>query len=460
MLPPAPTDCITSVRDAKRALAAMAVDPGISPARARELLRTPVAGLRRLLASNPGCPAELMPALGLLYPKQLLGNPAFTMLCEFDPGFLPSVPLTVVEHLANSSAATRHFRSLCALRQRRCRLWQRAHTGANADDPTAPSIRDRLRIVSPSPSVPVRVESPARPQGRRDRPPPITDPTNDLSLSPAWSHRQPLQYEDIDLVRALAGHGLFSGACRTTMRAIAYWGAAVSLAVFHSHPAIAKGCGQIIAPGEHPMIHGSLSRHKAPSCHKRWDAIETVILASARAARCPLPRFLLLSGARCPSPLLADAVRRDDWPMRLAVALNPALHPSIRKELASSDPNPHVRAAAHRKPRRSSARGAPIPASLVLERYLAPERRRALSRVRRALRPTSSPARAVAALEQALEDPVLRRLLLNGVYVHLEHRAPHYLSAIHRFAPGFQARWIAREVALSCRFGHDAKEST
>ncbi|MFZ9916544.1 MAG: hypothetical protein ACO3IB_14590 [Phycisphaerales bacterium] len=187
-----------------------------------------------------------------------------------------------------------------------------------------------------------------------------------------------------------------------------------------------------------------------------------------------LTRFLLLSGERCPGALHASAVRRDDWTMRLAVALSPALHPTLRADLAANDRNLLVRFVA--RERASSARisAEPIPAELMILRRMPAEQRRRVARLRRDLgwEPRStgrSPAaasqqakpmhseppfkfeagsRPARALEEAMSDPTISRILLNGICGSRRGSLISRRSSLFAKVPSTRLHWIATEVCL------------
>lgn len=465
------------VRKKRRTLPSIASDPMITAAEAADLMRSPSHRVCRRLASNPGCPPEHFVTLAMTHPARVLRNPGFQMLCEFQPGFIESLGPDSLERLVGLPSATERFLFLCANLLPRRTCWRNVYDHIAAHRHSSPQLVERVPLAeyrrTARYSRAFAPDTTAESGGGHWRQPDLS-----VDLRDTWGFPLAIVTQECELlVRAMARRRLFSGSCRTTMHAIAAYGYCTSRTVLENHPSITPMCAEILLsrcvrsadhethdgsqPPVPPVPEALKERHelyalwqlrrwypKAP-CEmpdmfaQEWDAIETAILAMQPNPVFELPRFLLLSGARCPAVLVADAARRGHWPMRLAAALNPNLHPSIRAHLASADPNIHVREAARRIPPSPPKSLTPIPAPLMIERCMPAGQRRRLARLRRLLLRNASSTRAMAVVQELASDTVLRRLLLNGIYFQDQHVRVHSHSSIHRIAHGALARQLA-----------------
>lgn len=489
---------IQSTRQARRAILAKAADPGLSSEGVWQLLATSSNCATRVLLQNPACDGFVLAAFAESDAPYVLRNPAFEALSLFDPGFLPSMTTQALARLARCRHAPAGFLAWCA---DQARLHYRDSTDLAKiilDHPNAtPAIRALLpdtrakHLYDPSPF-------------KMDR---ISRESLEWLLETAWTtSTQEDPRESDQLLAAMAMHGLISSSSTLALGAIRATGLEACVTVLIHHPSLNHRCSTILMTAavdlwvrrlernarrkRPPFAHsrqsirahleglqrdGQLAQEFPDLCFKEsvsaWDAAETAVLAMRRQTNF-LPTFLLLSGQRCPRAYLDRAARRGFWPMRLAAAMNPKLHPTIRADLAANDRNSLVRLLAS-QPRRAEPGIEPIASDSVIERRLPGSERRRLKKIRRALTSTprtvtrhcSKPLRASSlpkrmrafceeglkackAVDQVLRDPLATRLLLAGAHSH--GGSPTFLtcSPINRFAPPPRASWIASEVYL------------
>ena len=167
----------------------------------------------------------------------------------------------------------------------------------------------------------------------------------------------------------------------------------------------------------------------------RWGTEEAAMLA-LRSSYNSLPRFLLLSSARCPVEILEDHADYSSWWIRLAVARNGRTPEAVLMKLRDEDYNWVIRSAANEallarqvgivdgldsseplvlgdQPD-SLLRRMPLVTSAISESYMPAASRRRMAEVRRMLG-AEEWERVEAGLALAMGDPHTRRIIMCGM---------------------------------------------
>ena len=149
-----------------------------------------------------------------------------------------------------------------------------------------------------------------------------------------------------------------------------------------------------------------------------WTADQAAILAM-RHAYDALPKVAFVAGPRCPVEVLETQAQSACWWARVAVVRNPRTPDWVVQRLAGTDANWLVRAAALERlvdPPDASDLPEPIPAETCSERHMPGDVRAKLTTMRTGLRARKVEP-VLAAIDEAIDDPQLRPLLLAGMLV-------------------------------------------
>ncbi len=154
----------TTTVDPGAPAAQMAINPNTNPQLLRQIATEPNWGLRRLVASNPNTPTDILWLLGIDFPEAILNNPIFELLQLEQLQLAAEIPHATLTSLLQCERVPKNFMEY-AIGQQDYSLWL-----AVAYNPHTPSTllenlaqksrgqdRELIRAVAAHPHTPARL---------------------------------------------------------------------------------------------------------------------------------------------------------------------------------------------------------------------------------------------------------------------------------------------------------------
>lgn len=352
----------------------LASSPQLSAEIADRILRSWNRGLARRLAANPACPVHVLREVANHAPREACRNPTFNTMLLVDPSTAHGLNnLTLLQMVRVREAPDAIISTALA----RAPLWSRLLMDQDISIADHPGLSPATLASLPAMTgVQLRATGMHACHG--------ADVWAIIEFLKPYCRKLRGDPPSISLsaMAAMSALEMYSGSCTTAAAAICASGAQFCVIALLRHRRLShKVISMLVTTIAREWLSDSVRNDRSWSvrCKARTktgarravedlrrkgqlgtllpevqstlpDALRSPPIVARLAAAhdgSPVIRFLLLSSPYCPPAMLERKSRKGPWPLRLAVAANPCLHPSVRARLAD-DRNQLVRTVAAR----------------------------------------------------------------------------------------------------------------